>query len=494
MAQNLEKVGPRRVPSSRHKFLSFFLSLGVFSWNFGGLKRRDPETCTFGVLGLSCELRRPGLGSHTAAENSKRAHASKNTTKIPREDTQREKKNEKGAAEGTKRVKIWRSGGGGSGSGGSGWGSNPEKVRARSACHASQRMVFPRDSRRMVPSDLRATSQGSARAVAVVFFLVALGLWLVAKSEKPQVQRRWQQGQGPRGTHQGMNPDMLDRNKAGFHVAAAGAAREELMRLGFEAPSWESVTAGRRPAVLDVEDRQIGMPLGWQQAATDAVHTHVVETSQGGPLSGVPFQCFLSNVVSLFDSSRFRMLLLRRLWLPLPPSSRSCRCGRPLDVLGHHRAACAEVGVLGRRGYALESAAARICREAGARVGTNIMVRDMDLLPQDRQEDDEHMIRPIDGRHVVPRLESVDGSALLPEFWVQALREDVDVPCMDEPHSAATWFDTSTDSDQDVECSTGEPRSVVLGHCEAAPASSNAVFRGRVAEVCGDRARLATHS
>ena len=31
-------------------------------------------------------------------------------------------------------------------------------------------------------------------------------------------------------------------------VAAAGAAREELMRLGFEAPSWESVTAGRRPA------------------------------------------------------------------------------------------------------------------------------------------------------------------------------------------------------------------------------------------------------
>ena len=108
--------------------------------------------------------------------------------------------------------------------------------------------------------------------------------------------------------------------------------------------------------------------------------------------------------------------------------------------------------------------------------------------------DDEHMIRPIDGRHVVPRLESVDGSALLPEFWVQAPREDVDVPCMDEPHSAATWFDTSTDSDQDVECSTGEPRSVVLGHCEAAPASSNAVFRGRVAEVCADRARLATHS
>ena len=138
--------------------------------------------------------------------------------------------------------------------------------------------------------------------------------------------------------------------------------------------------------------------------------------------------------------------------------------------------------------------------------------------------DDEHMIRPINGRHVVPRLEheSVDGSAqfasaldaeictictIVPAFSrvlgavghvtiqnrFEALREDVDVPCMDEPHCAATWFDMSTDSDQCVECSAGVMRSAVLGHCEAAPASSNAVFRGRVAEVCGDRARSATH-
>ena len=48
--------------------------------------------------------------------------------------------------------------------------------------------------------------------------------------------------------------------------------REELMREGFEAPSWESVTAGRRPAVSVVEDCQIGLPLfGWQQAAMDAM-------------------------------------------------------------------------------------------------------------------------------------------------------------------------------------------------------------------------------
>ena len=52
-------------------------------------------------------------------------------------------------------------------------------------------------------------------------------------------------------------------------------------------------------------------------------------------------------------------------FFPLPsfgfPSSppRICRCGRPLDPCGHHRAACAEAGVLGRRGNAGK------CRRSG---------------------------------------------------------------------------------------------------------------------------------
>ena len=40
---------------------------------------------------------------------------------------------------------------------------------------------------------------------------------------------------------------------------------------------------------------------------------------------------------------------------------------------------CAVSGVLGRRGFAVESAAARICREAVARVMVNVFVRDLDL-------------------------------------------------------------------------------------------------------------------
>ena len=55
----------------------------------------------------------------------------------------------------------------------------------------------------------------------------------------------------------------------------------------------------------------------------------------------------LSRILS---SQSFRVLLLRRLHLPLPLSSLNCRCGRPLDCFGHHRSACAVSGVLGRRG------------------------------------------------------------------------------------------------------------------------------------------------
>ena len=68
-----------------------------------------------------------------------------------------------------------------------------------------------------------------------------------------------------------------------------------------------------------------------------------------------------------------------RLRLPLPLSVRSCRCGRAIDIFGHHRAVCSRAGVLGRQGFALESAVARICREAGGRVAVNTFMRDVDL-------------------------------------------------------------------------------------------------------------------
>ena len=92
--------------------------------------------------------------------------------------------------------------------------------------------------------------------------------------------------------------------------------------------------------------------------------------SQGSPLAGLPFTAMPLNPHLRFDPDLFRVLLLRRLRLPLPLSSRTCRCGRPLDSLGPHRASCC--GCVG-------AAAARICREGGGRVSTNIFLRD--LLP-----------------------------------------------------------------------------------------------------------------
>ena len=55
----------------------------------------------------------------------------------------------------------------------------------------------------------------------------------------------------------------------------------------------------------------------------------------------------LSVVPTVLDRSPS---LMRRLRLPLPLSLHTCRCGRPIDSFGHHCAACARAGVLGRRG------------------------------------------------------------------------------------------------------------------------------------------------
>ena len=90
------------------------------------------------------------------------------------------------------------------------------------------------------------------------------------------------------------------------------------------------------------------------------------------------------------EPQQFHVLLLRRLRMPLLPTGGKCRCRHPLDPLGDHRAACARAGVLVRRGYALESAVARVCREAGGRVRTNVFVRDLNL----------GAARPDDGRRI----------------------------------------------------------------------------------------------
>ena len=112
--------------------------------------------------------------------------------------------------------------------------------------------------------------------------------------------------------------------------------------------------------------------MGWQSFAS----TEIEEVFFGTTVS----------IASRFDPQKFRVLLLRRLWCQLPLCSATCRCGQPLDSRGHHRGACAHAGVPGRRGFPLESCAARICRKAGARVSVNVRVQDVDLHPGPRAD------------------------------------------------------------------------------------------------------------
>ena len=88
-----------------------------------------------------------------------------------------------------------------------------------------------------------------------------------------------------------------------------------------------------------------------------------------------------------YPSHLFRILLLRRLRLHLPLSARSCQRRRPLDLLGDHRAACAQSGVLRARGGPLERAVARICREGGGRVTTNTRLTDLNIQNLSRVDD-----------------------------------------------------------------------------------------------------------
>ena len=180
------------------------------------------------------------------------------------------------------------------------------------------------------------------------------------------------------------------------YLRAVQESGDRLRGVGVQVPSWEALAAGLRPEDVDMEPEPSQPKHGWQKFASVTIQNVHRETvvwptlspaeqamvrSQSGPLASVPFTAMPTSRVTRITSDLFRVLLLRRLRSPLPLCVRSCRCGRLLDVLGHHRAACSTGGALGRRGFAVESAVAQICREGGARVSLNAMLRDLDIVP-----------------------------------------------------------------------------------------------------------------
>ena len=155
-------------------------------------------------------------------------------------------------------------------------------------------------------------------------------------------------------------------------------------------PSWRDMSES--PPRRESQPEPNGVKFGWQGAANMSVeeqfHSRHWEQlpppdralirSQRGPLASAALTALPTCRATRIESQPFRVWLCRRLRLPLPLTSRNCRCGRRLDKFGHHRTAFSRAGVLGTRGYPLECAAAQVCREAGGRVTTNVLIRDLE--------------------------------------------------------------------------------------------------------------------
>ena len=158
---------------------------------------------------------------------------------------------------------------------------------------------------------------------------------------------------------------------------------------------------GKRPPKIESSDDDLGsFKHGWQHHVVSFMdskrrsniwdsfstpeQTHI--RSQSGRGAQPTFTALPTSILTRIDSSGMRVLLLRRLRFHLPLVQRCCLCHHFLDPFGDHRCACSTSGFLSLRGFDLEVAMARVCRETGARVQTNKFLRDLNvdgILPTD---------------------------------------------------------------------------------------------------------------
>ena len=182
-------------------------------------------------------------------------------------------------------------------------------------------------------------------------------------------------------------------------LQAITEAQQQLQHQGFNPPSWEELAAGRAaPPHLGPDQPHPTLGQGWQRQSShhsfpqelcnhlDPASEALLD-SQSGPHASRAFTTIPFGPDTTYQPHIFRILLLRRLRLALPLSARRCRSRRILDPLGDHRSACAQAGVLRSPGIPPEKAAARVCREAGARVTTNTQFMDLIIDNIQRQDD-----------------------------------------------------------------------------------------------------------
>ena len=116
--------------------------------------------------------------------------------------------------------------------------------------------------------------------------------------------------------------------------------RSCLQRAGFNAPTWHQLIESARPEEPAVHN--FGDPLrGWQRAATASLDAAACESllsdldpasralllSQVGPGGSRAITALPTSPELRMPSECMRVVLLRRLRLPLPHAPRQCRCG-----------------------------------------------------------------------------------------------------------------------------------------------------------------------
>ena len=120
--------------------------------------------------------------------------------------------------------------------------------------------------------------------------------------------------------------------------------------LGWSPPSWTAVRDGTRPETRQHEEYEPGSTRGWQHEAASRVDQRfrnedlfarltdsgqALVRSQGGPGAGLKLSTCPTCRITRIDPQLFRVILLRRLHLPLPLTVCSCRCGLHVATTVH---------------------------------------------------------------------------------------------------------------------------------------------------------------
>ena len=182
----------------------------------------------------------------------------------------------------------------------------------------------------------------------------------------------------------------LQRPACTSRLTALRDAVHSLEAAGFQAPPWNQLARTSPPQEDSKDDDPADFTRGWQRSASRAVDrafavylaqrldhsSRALLESQSGPFAAKVFTTLPTSLELRLEPASFRVLLLRRLRLQLPLVPATCPCRRRLDALGDHRASCPRSGLLRPRAIPLERADARMCREAGATVSTNVHNQD----------------------------------------------------------------------------------------------------------------------